>query len=888
MKLNISIDYHTQWGQSLYIVGSTPELGNWSDDQALLMTCQPDGRTWIIELSEVNGSLLIEYSFLLKENGIVVRRESAPFHRLIASHQHTITIKESWQEEKDQKYFQTSAFTVSFFAHKEVKSVPYYQKTLLFLVDCPYVDASQELLLLGDASALGLWDADKSLRFNYIGNSKWQLALDASILPDKFEYKLAIYDTQKREIVFWEKGDNRIGSNQVDLYAVKCEPIRFEYTNLHWKAAGVAIPVFSLRSKDSFGIGDFEDLHKMVDWAVASGQKVIQILPINDTTITYTWTDSYPYSAISIYALHPLYLGLKKYPLRNKKLYSKLMQDAKELNSLDALDYDRVAKCKIAYLQELFKEIGTLVLGESGFHDFYETNKEWLFPYACFCYLRDKNKTTNIGDWGEFKMFDREKLEDYIGRDLIARDAVRFAFFVQYLLHKQLVEVKRYANSKGVILKGDIPIGIDKNSVEAWTEPHLFNLDVQAGAPPDAFSKDGQNWGFPTYNWGEMAKDNYQWWKKRFRKMADYFDAYRIDHILGFFRIWEIPSHSVQGLLGYFSPALPLSKEEIESRGFSFDEQMTLAKISFESLISLFGEYVDEVTDKYLDALPQGEYKLKENVDTQRKIVSLLYNIYDEKEQFIRKGLLHICNEVLFIRDKKENAKYHPRISVQHSFRYNELAGDQRHALNLLYDDFYYYRHTEFWKDEAMKKLPSLIGATSMLVCGEDLGMIPDCVPDVMKELQILSLEIERMPKERGVDFTELPKLPYLSVCTTSTHDMSPIRLWWKEDRVLTQKYYNDVLLREGDTPEDCSSDICWQILNNHLCSPAMLCIIPLQDWLSYWDDIRCADIEAERINIPANPKHYWRYRMHLTIEDLLRNENYNQSTKMMIIDSGR
>lgn len=888
MKLNLSIDYQTKWGQILYVVGSTSELGNWDDDQALMMACQADGRTWTAELSEVNGSLLIEYSFLLKENGVVVRRESAPFHRLIVSQQHAIDIKEYWQEEQAQKYFQTSAFTNSFFAHKEVKIIPYYPNSLMLLVDCPYVDSSQELLLLGNAPVIGLWSIDEALRFNYIGNSKWQLTLDSTGLPDVFEYKLAIYDTQKREIVFWEDGNNRIAVNQTESYTIKCQALKLECNTLCWKAAGVAIPVFSLRSNDSFGVGDFEDLHKMVDWAVASGQKVIQVLPVNDTTITYTWTDSYPYSAISIYALHPLYLGLKKYPLRNKKLYAVLNQEAQELNSLDALDYDRVSKCKISYLQELFKEIGVLVLGESAFQKFYENNREWLFPYACFCYLRDKNKTTNIDDWGEFRTFDRDKLEELVGSDLLARDAVRFVFFVQYLLHKQLTDAKKYANSKGVILKGDIPIGIDRNSVEAWIEPHLFNLDVQAGAPPDAFSKDGQNWGFPTYNWDEMAKDGYQWWKKRFQKMADYFDAYRIDHILGFFRIWEIPSHSIQGLLGYFSPALPLSKEEIKGREFDFDEQMTIAKISSKRLKDLFGEYADEVADKYLEALPRGEYKLKEIVDTQRKIVSLLHNISDEKEQIIRKGLLHICNEVLFIRDKKEATKFHPRISVQYSFRYKELLEDQRHALDRLYEDFYYYRHTEFWKNEAMKKLPALISSTSMLVCGEDLGMIPDCVPDVMKELQILSLEIERMPKEFGIEFTDLSELPHLSVCTTSTHDMSPIRLWWKEDQHLTQRYYNDVLQRMGNAPEDCSSDICWQILNNHLNSPAMLCILPLQDWLSYWEDIRRPDVEAERINIPANPKHYWRYRMHLTVEDLLRNENYNQSTKKMITVSGR
>ena len=146
-------------------------------------------------------------------------------------------------------------------------------------------------------------------------------------------------------------------------------------------------------------------------------------------------------------------------------------------------------------------------------------------------------------------------------------------YFIQFHLHLQLLEATNYARANGVVLKGDIPIGISRNSVEAWTEPHYFNLNGQAGAPPDDFSVNGQNWGFPTYNWEVMEQDDYSWWMKRFRKMSEYFDAYRIDHILGFFRIWEIPMHAVHGLLGQFVPSLPMSREEIESYGLPFREE---------------------------------------------------------------------------------------------------------------------------------------------------------------------------------------------------------------------------------------------------------------------------------------------------------------------------
>jgi len=168
---------------------------------------------------------------------------------------------------------------------------------------------------------------------------------------------------------------------------------------------------------------------------------------------------------------------------------------------------------------------------------------------------------------------------------------IAFYYYIQYQLHIQLLDAGNYARTKGIIFKGDIPIGISRNSVEAWIEPYYFNMNGQAGAPPDPFSAKGQNWGFPTYNWDVMEQDNYLWWQKRFRKMAEYFTAYRIDHILGFFRIWEIPSHSVHGLLGQFVPALPMGVDEIQSFGLHFQKDfMTRPFINDDILNRLFGE----------------------------------------------------------------------------------------------------------------------------------------------------------------------------------------------------------------------------------------------------------------------------------------------------------
>ncbi len=576
-----------------------------------------------------------------------------------------------------------------------------------------------------------------------------------------------------------------------------------------FRGAGTAVPVFALRGADDFGIGEFLDLKGLVDWAAATGQKLIQLLPINDTTIRHDWTDSYPYTSCSSFALHPQYINLPAAGLRRSAGYKALQA---ELNSASQIDYARVNSEKGRLLHKLFVQKGAAVMESGDYKDFCERNRFWLKPYAVFCALRDSLGTADFSDWGEYARYSERKADGYFEAH---RAEVDYHCYVQYLADAQMKEVCAYARSKGIYFKGDLPIGVGRFSAESWMYPKLFNMDSQCGAPPDAFAAEGQNWGFPTYNWDEMAKDDYAWWKARLRKMAEYFDAFRIDHILGFFRIWEIPVPEKSGLLGHFSPALPYSGEELRSKGLPL--------------------------------------------------------------------------ETLFVEDPRRKDYWHPRIAAQFCESYQHLNDWQKWSFNELYDDFFYHRHNAFWKECAMKKIPSLLGATGMLACGEDLGMIPACVPEVMSSLRILSLEIQRMPKDPAQTFARPGDYPYLSVCTTSTHDMSPLRGWWhEEDRGLIQRYYNEILGRWGEAPADCGSDICEQIVRDHLQSPSMLTILPVQDWLSMDETLRLPDPMGERINVPAICPYYWRYRMHLTVEQLLSADSFNGRLKRMIAESGR
>ena len=628
----------------------------------------------------------------------------------------------------------------------------------------------------------------------------------------------------------------------------------------------------------------------MIDWAVSTQQKVIQILPINDTTMTHAWTDSYPYNSISIYAFHPMYADIKQMgTLKDKSAAAKFNKKQKELNGLPAMDYEAVNQTKWEYFRLIFKQEGEKVLASGEFGEFFNANKEWLQPYAVFSYLRDAFQTPNFREWPRHSVYNAQDIEKMCRPESVDYPHIALYYYIQFHLHLQLVAATKYAREHGVVLKGDIPIGISRNSVEAWTEPYYFNLNGQAGAPPDDFSVNGQNWGFPTYNWDVMEKDGYRWWMKRFQKMSEYFDAYRIDHILGFFRIWEIPMHAVHGLLGQFIPSIPMSREEIESYGLPFREDYLIPYIHESFLGQVFGPHTDYVKQTFLlPAETPGVYHMKPEFTTQREVESFFAGKNDENSLWIRDGLYTLISDVLFVPDTKEKDKYHPRIGIQRDFIFRSLNEQEQNAFNRLYDQYYYHRHNEFWRQQAMKKLPQLTQSTRMLVCGEDLGMIPDCVSSVMNDLRILSLEIQRMPKNPMHEFGYLNEYPYRSVCTISTHDMSTLRGWWEEDYLQTQRYYNTMLGHYGTAPTVATPELCEEVVRNHLKSNSILCILSLQDWLSIDGKWRNPNVQEERINVPSNPRNYWRYRMHLTLEQLMKAEELNDKIRELIKYTGR
>src|SRR5574344_312214 len=898
MKLRFKINYNTSWGTSVHVY-----LLYYSNDGHVVSSSDVplttiDGSSWSVETAMVGtrqrNIVFISYQYMIcGDDGSVIRRECNLVPRkYYVDISKDYDFPDVWRDIPLQYHLFTKAYTTTV-RHAEIEQyetgrMPVFRKTIIFRVSAPQLKDNESLAIVGSHPVLGNWNTNRFLEMNYCGQYEWMLAMNVDNVELPFEYKYIIIDANSKNFIAWEGGDNRTTGDYKNVedgqVLVLCgDSLRISESQ--WKIAGIVIPVFSLRSEHSFGVGDFGDLHRMVDWVSSVGMKAIQILPVNDTTMTHHWTDSYPYNIISIYALHPHYINLEALgKLEHEEMAISFNRQRQELNASDGSDYEAVDRVKNAYLRAIYEEKGSRIQASLAYKSFVADNQYWLNPYAVFCVLRDRYHTAHFADWKELAVYDEASVNKLCEMDSICYHEICFIYFIQYVLHEQLIDASEYARSKGVILKGDLPIGISRDSVEAWMEPHYFNMDAQTGAPPDAFSYQGQNWSFPTYNWDEMFKDGCKWWKQRFKNMEQYFDAFRVDHILGFFRIWEIPGDAVHGLLGHFSPSLHMSVGEIEFYGLSFKKEMfTRLFINDAVLKKYFGIHESYVRDHFLVKQSYDMYTLLPEFNTQVKVRTYFNGKNDENSLWIRDGLYRLISNVLFLEDPKLKYMFHPRIGVYQEPVYQTLNSDEKDAFMRLYNNYFYERHNEFWKNEARRRLPLILNETRMLVCGEDLGMLPDCVDSVLDALKILSLEIQTMPKKNGSEFAHLDGNPYRSVATISTHDMSPLRLWWEENHERTQRFYTIMLQKMGKAPQQLPAWLAEELIARHLYCPSMLCMLSFQDWTSMDSELRNKNVRGERINVPSDPYNYWQYRMHVTIENLLTQEKFNTKLQQMI-----
>ncbi|WP_175620745.1 4-alpha-glucanotransferase [Chryseobacterium schmidteae] len=880
MKLYFNIEYHAKSGEKLELLIDEKDSANRS-----YMMFYADN-LWKCEVDFFSKTIAYKYQ-LKDERGNVLREEFVQHHLNFPHNYKEFLIFDEWNSKNFPENYLNNKILRNKLSQLVPRKISVLKKhTHLFRIEAPIYNPDWEIVLIGNTPSLGNWNYENSIHLLQTDFGIWEASVDIPEIQ-LIQYKYAIFDTIEGKVIDIESGENRstMPNQQKDVLQIIADHyFRFRSYQMYHDA-GVAVPVFSLRTENGFGVGEFFDLKKLADWANKASLGIIQILPINDTTANYSWTDSYPYAAVSVYALHPQYISIENLDFElPKELVEGFLTEKSELNSLELIDYEKVISAKWKYLKAVFNTEKEKIYKDRSFKKFIKDNEEWILPYSAFCVLRDKYKTPNFNEWKTHKKYIAGKISRFFSAKNKDYDASMLHAWVQFQLDKQLKDAVDYIHGLGISLKGDLPIGIYRYSVEAWAEPDLFGMDFQAGAPPDQFTEIGQNWEFPTYNWEAMKADDYRWWKNRFKALEQYFDAMRIDHILGFFRIWRMPISATQGILGYFYPAVPVVLDEFKARHIPFDvERYCKPFINDEILWKYFGEETFNAL-QFINKNSDGTYQFKEEFNTQRNIA----DYFKDKPADIFEKLISLCANVLFLTEEKNGETvYHPRFNVFKTESYQYLSDWERKSIYELYQDYFFKRQDYLWKEKAMEKLPVILNATDMLICGEDLGMVPDCVPEVMDELAIVALKVQRMPSG-NIPFSNPKKAGYMNVVTASSHDSSTLRQWWKEDPQLTQTYFNQQLNQNGKASSDLEPYLAEIIMKQHLYNDAMLAIFPIQDFFAIDENLVNSKIENERINDPAVFPHYWRYRIHLNLENLTENVEFNQKVSRWINESGR
>ncbi|MDR0794313.1 MAG: 4-alpha-glucanotransferase [Chitinophagaceae bacterium] len=902
LSITFEIEYRTQPGQNLYITGEHAKFGNGVLADALPMHYSGDYR-WTATVTFSPEEIPTEkcrYHYLLQNADGSYEHDWGGYDKALDFSLFTsgnIFISDSWNYSGfTENVFYSKAFKFLLnknYTHIEINEPENYAHRLdeyahTFSIKAPLLNKGEVVCLLGNNEALHNWNTNAPVFMQFDQSAGvWKTKINLTNVLQPVEYKYGVYNISDKKFVCYENGENRAlphFPNTVQQYFINDGFIALP--NNTWRGNGIVTPLFSLKSEKSFGVGDFADLKLLVDWATQTGSQLIQLLPINDTTANHSWTDSYPYSAISVFAIHPMYMDVSA--LANDSILEKYEQERSRLNALQTVDYEAANRLKWKIINEVYLKDKETFFQNDEYNYFFSHNENWLLPYAAFCFLRDKYHTPDFSQWHSHSVYEENAIDALYKEN---KEAIELYCYVQYHLHKQLTQTVNYAHANNVVLKGDVAIGVYRFGADSWQHPHLFNMSLQAGAPPDAFSTEGQNWGFPTYNWKAMKEENYSWWKQRLKHQSQYFDAVRIDHILGFFRIWSTPYSAVQGVLGYFDPTIHVHKNVLELRGITVNENRLCAPfITVQLLNDIFSDKKDFVKNTFLDAVNENEFKFKPAFATQRKILQYFNDKEDNAQNRWLKNSLFvlIANVVLIKPVTGEEDVYHFRINMQDTPSYQWLDNNSKRELWSLYENYFHNRHNAFWRLEGLEKLPAIKMASDMLICGEDLGWVPDCVPEVMQRLNILSLEVQRMSKQASQEFSDPLQAPYLSVVTPSTHDTSTIRGWWQEDAEKIQRFYNYQLHLQGAAPAECNASINKMIVRQHLNSPAIWCIILLQDILGISERLNWANAADEQINHPGNPQQYWRYRMHHTLEELLDDENFNNEWKNMIKIAGR
>jgi 4-alpha-glucanotransferase len=661
-----------------------------------------------------------------------------------------------------------------------------------------------------------------------------------------------------------------------------------KFTHAERRLSGIVVPLSAIRSEASPGCGEFADLERIGDLAAAWGYDLVQLLPVNDSGF-----QSSPYFALSAFALNPIYIRIADLAEiaadGSEKLgdgpvpaamAAEFRAQAEALvrryAGYDRVPYASLLKEKLALLRKVWDAASASSGGASRsllteLETWIEANP-WIRGYAAFVALKAQDGERPWWEWSRYQDPTDSDIAA-LWRDRALVEELRFWAWLQMRAAGQFLSAAKYLAEKGIALMGDIPILMNKDSADVWAKRRFFRLELAAGAPPDMYASMGQNWGFPIYDWEALEREGYSFWNERLVEADKYYSCYRIDHVLGFFRIWALSDREITGAQGHFVPEVPIRLDELASMGFPPERirWMSLPHIPLWRLVQSSGESAARgAIFAALDRIGEENlYLFKPSIHGEKDIEAL-----PSISPAARDCLLAAWRDrALF---EYGEGQFTRTWSYGTSSCWPTLSDRERASLESLFRKKA-VESEALWTTTGARLLGALSGAVPMLACAEDLGSVPDCVPAVLADLGILGLRVMRWARrwaDEGQPYVPVAAYPELSVACPSVHDSSSLREWWENeaDRGRTWGFASASLERDlGPCPDHLGAEQVEILLELIARSNSRFAAYPIQELLAMSDELRPVDPKSERINVPGTVgADNWSYRMPWSVDALL------------------
>lgn len=643
--------------------------------------------------------------------------------------------------------------------------------------------------------------------------------------------------------------------------------------------AGVAIPLFSLRSATSVGVGEFDDIRLLVDWCLQTGLALIQFLPLNDTG-----DDPSPYSATSSIALNPVYCSLQS--VDGAAFIEKRLSTLRnKFEKQSSFSYIAVRTAKMAMLGHIFRRTKSNLKTCAEFQTWIQNNA-WSRDYAVFCILKQQFDRRWWREWPDEDV--RRGSERVIDSVAAAHpDKCLFYQWVQWHCDTQLRKAHAYAQKCGVALKGDIPILMNDDSVDVWQHPEFFETRLRAGAPPDMFTDKGQNWGFPLYRWDKLEADDFGWWRRRLQMAQQYYDALRIDHVLGFFRLWSIPASEKTARCGYFEPSVPITQAQLEKLGLKGEliDRLAVPAIRRSAVMNACGVLGKSVLRRFFAKTgTHAVYRFKETISSEKDIEKRT-----QKSPQLTDVIWKFWADRLLLRDVMRKKRFQFRWDHRQTTAWTMLDNSLQRKISRFLTR-YEQRQNAFWEKRGRVLLNMILTSTHMLICAEDLGYVPPIVRPLLEEFNIFSLKVHRWEKNyhrKPSTFIDPRTFHRLSVNTLSTHDSTTFRGWWEESATETKEYAESIRLEAP--PAWLTVEAAEKSIAACLSALSLLTILAMQDWCSLSLEPRTYHPQEERINVPGTiADTNWSWRMKMPLEQLMTMSPLTETIHRLLTDSNR